>query len=55
MEPQNLEPGTVDCALYTLHRGIAISDRPLDEDDESRMKREVQREEMERLRGLEGR
>ncbi|CAH3166074.1 unnamed protein product [Porites lobata] len=55
MNPIQQPAGAVDCALYTLHCGIAISDRPLEDDDESRMKREEKREQMQWLRSLEGR
>ena len=44
-----------DCALYTLHQGIAISNRPLDDDDESLAEREEKLEKMKWLRSLEGR
>lgn len=55
MNPIQQPAGAVDCALYTLHCGIAISDRPLEDDDESRIKREEKREQMQWLRSLEGR
>lgn len=55
MNPVQQRAGAVDCALYTLHCGIAISDRPLEDDDESRIKREEKREQMQWLRSLEGR
>ncbi|KAJ7352988.1 ATP-dependent RNA helicase tdrd9 [Desmophyllum pertusum] len=42
--------------LYTLHKGIAISGKPLeDEDEESRLKFAERQEKMEWLRSLEGR
>lgn len=55
MNPIQERAGAFDCALYTLHCGIAISNRPLEDDDESRIKREEQREQMQWLRSLEGR
>lgn len=45
-----------DCAPYTLHDGIAISNRPLEEEDENnRVKKAEMMEKMEWLRSLEGR
>ena len=42
--------------LYTLHKGVAISGKPLeDEDDEARLKVAEQKEKLEWLRSLEGR
>ena len=42
--------------LYTLHKGVAISGKPLDdEDEEARLKVAELREKMEWLRSLEGR
>jgi len=42
--------------LYTLHKGVAISGKPLDdEDEEARLKVVELREKMEWLRSLEGR
>lgn len=54
MEPEKDKSGA-DCALYTLHQGIAISNRPLDEDDEARVKKAEMMEKAEWLRSLEGR
>ena len=55
-----MEPGKdkseTDCAPYTLHDGIAISNRPLEEEDENnRVKKAEMMEKMEWLRSLEGR
>ena len=52
MQPEKTE---TDCALYTLHQGIAISNRPLDEDEESIIKQAELLEKLEWLRSLEGR
>ncbi|XP_020627813.1 uncharacterized protein LOC110065047 [Orbicella faveolata] len=42
--------------LYTLHKGVAISGKPLDdEDEEARLKVAELREKIEWLRSLEGR
>ncbi len=42
--------------LYTLHKAVAISGKPLeDEDEEARLKVAEQKEKMEWLRSLEGR
>lgn len=56
-----MEPGKdkseTECAPYTLHDGIAISNRPLEEeeDENSRVKKAEMIEKMEWLRSLEGR
>ena len=55
-----MEPGKdkseTECAPYTLHDGIAISNRPLEEEDENnRVKKAEMMEKMEWLRSLEGR
>ena len=54
MEPEK-DKSETDCALYTQHQGIAISNRPLDKDDEARAKKAEMVEKMESLRSLEGR
>jgi len=54
MEPEKNKT-EVDCALYTLHQGIAISDVPLDEEDDSRVKRAELLDKVAWLRSLEGR
>ena len=55
-----MEPGKdkseTGCAPYTLVDGIAISNRPLEEEDENnRVKKVEMMEKMEWLRSLEGR
>lgn len=54
MAPEK-DKSPTDSVLYTLHQGIAISDRPLDEDEEDIIKQAELLEKLEWMRSLEGR